>query len=162
MDKQKTTACELERISRRHLEELAGRVSERDKAILQSLQKCRYLTTHQIQRLCFTDSVTPAAALRAANRGLAKLQAFGLIGTLKRRIGGARAGSGAAVRYITDAGLRLLNIDHDGEKSRKRFFEPSIQFLSHTLAVAESYLQLTELCAKHGAELLSVELEPVC
>jgi hypothetical protein len=152
----------IERISRRRLEEIVETLSERDNKILASIRACRYLTTRQIQRLHFLDAKNTLAGLRTANRVLTRLKKLGLADTLARRIGGVRAGSGALIWYLTEAGDRLLRIDGSHETIRKRFFEPSPFFLKHTLAVAETYVQLTEICKGYGLALGSVAQEPDC
>lgn len=157
-----------QRISARRLEELARCISERDRSILQALQKCRYLTTAQIKVLHFTDSATHPAALRAANRCLEKLKGYGLIEALKRRIGGVRAGSSAFIWHLTEAGRKLLHSVQKGSAGpndpppRKRAFQPSPQFLTHTLAVSEVYVQLHLLGCDKAIELVAAELEPEC
>ena len=150
------------RISRKRLEELDRILADRDKEILNSLQKCRYLTTGQIGRLHFKSNANKTAALRAANRVLVKLQDYGVIDALERRIGGVRAGSGAYVWFLTETGTKLLHINDTTYSSRKRFFEPSLNFLEHTLAVSESYVQIAEICDKYHLNLIKVEIEPVC
>jgi hypothetical protein len=97
-----------ERISRRQLEDIASSIGERDAEILRAVGECRYLTTGQIRWLYFDEAATTAAALRAANRAVTKLKDYGLLCSLSRRIGGARAGSGSYVWTLTDAGARLL------------------------------------------------------
>lgn len=151
------------RLSRKQLEEIAFRLSERDKQIIASIRRYRYLMTGQLQRLHFTDAATPAAALRAASRALKKLRELGLIDSLSRRIGGVRAGSGSLVWYITHAGERLIYLQTQTLTPTKRFFEPSPHFLAHTLAVAEIAIQLTELCwDTHGLRLTALQPEPEC
>jgi hypothetical protein len=150
------------RISRKHLEELALALGERDKAVLSVVRRCRYITTGQVRRLCFTDAANPTAGLRAANRNLNKLKDSELVGVLTRRIGGTRAGSGSLIWYLTDAGERLLRLGNEAAHPRKRFFEPSPHFLMHTLAVAECFVQLTEICTGQDLTLVKTELEPDC
>ncbi len=141
---------------------ISSTLSDRDKEILTLLRRCRYMNTKQIQRLLFTDASRPVG-LKAANRNLNKLQGLNLIGVLARRIGGARAGSGSRIWYLTDGGERLLRLGgHEGARPRKRFFEPSQYFLSHTLAVTECYVQLSEICGCGDPKLYRVELEPHC
>jgi hypothetical protein len=152
------------RISGKRLESVQREISGRDRDILLSLQKCRYLTTSQIQRLHFNDSATNAAALRAANRALAKLKGYGLISSIARRIGGVRAGSGSFVWNLESAGIRLLHLMSGPANAppRKRLFEPSPRFLEHTLAVAEAFLQLYTMSRATDTELLKTQLEPEC
>lgn len=152
-----------ERISQRQLEEIASALHGRDKKVLSAIRQCRYLTTNHIKRLYFLGATTPTAGLKAANRNLNKLKSLGLLDTLSRRVGGVRAGSGSLVWYLTGAGERLLRMTT--EKSAlpiRRFFEPSPYFLAHTLAVAECFIQLTEICNCNNPKLVSVEPEPCC
>ena len=145
------------RVSRNRLEDIALELTDRDVEILRAFHRCRYLMTRQVQRLFFTDSVSPTAGLRTANRILARLKGFGVADTLSRRIGGARAGSGSLVWYLTPLGERLLRIGDDSPKSHKRFIEPSVFFLTHTLAVAECYVHLKEICDGEKLKLYAVE-----
>jgi len=149
-------------LAKRRLEELDRLLAERDKAVLRSLRNCRYLITGQVGRLHFTDSATPTAALRAANRCMIKLRDYGLAESLDRRIGGVRAGSSSYVWTLTESGVNLLHLGDTDYTPRKRTFEPSLNFLRHTLGVSETYLQLTEICRRHQLELVKTELEPSC
>ena len=149
--------------SQQQLQVLDRQLSDRDKSILRSLQTCRCLTTRQIQRLHFVEHASAIAALKATNRCLGKLQKYGLIVILKqRRIGGAQSGSGSNIWLLTETGDRLLRLGIADGMQHKRFFNPSPTFLEHTLTVAETYLQLTEICRRHRMELLTAELEPAC
>ncbi|MCL2392958.1 MAG: hypothetical protein FWC66_10220, partial [Oscillospiraceae bacterium] len=65
------------RLSKRRLLEIDASFSDRDRSVLRIVQKCRYITSGQLQRLLFTDAATPAAALRAVNRNLEKLKDLG-------------------------------------------------------------------------------------
>ncbi len=130
---------------------------------MSAVRHCRYLTTAQVARLFFNDAVSSSAGLRAANRCMTKLRKLGLTSALSRRIGGVRAGSGSFVWYLTQAGERLLRLKGTCAHTGKRFFEPSHHFLAHTLAVAECYVQLTEICGRgDGLKLVNVELETDC
>lgn len=151
-----------QRVSRKQLQELDSRLGERDRELLGAVQKYRYLMTGQIQRLLFTDAANSSAGLRAASRSLKKLSGFGLVGSLSRRIGGVRAGSSSLIWYLTHAGERLLRLHDKQAYPARRHFEPSAYFLAHTLAVAETALQLIEICRKHEPEILSLQLEPEC
>lgn len=150
------------RVSRKQLLETDSRLGEHDRELLGAVQKYRYLMTGQIQRLLFTEAANFPAGLRAASRSLKKLSGFGLVGSLSRRIGGVRAGSGSLIWYITHAGERLLRLRDNRTYPVRRHFEPSAYFLAHTLAVAETAIQLIEICRKHEPEILSLQLEPEC
>ena len=146
------------RISRSKLNDIAINLQPRERAILEALQNCRYMTTGQIERNNFADAVSPGAAQRAANRAVHRLEDYGLICTLKRRIGGIRAGSKGYVWGLTPSGYRVLNLDND-ELPRKRRHEPSSRFVDHTLSVSELSLQLGNIS---GIRVNNMQLEPAC
>lgn len=152
------------RISRGQLLAVRSGLSDRDSAILTSLVADRFLTSAQIRRMHFADHASTAAAIRASNRALARLSGLRLIGHLKRRVGGVRAGSGSNVWNLTEAGARLLTSTGrcDALPKRLRTREPTLTFLEHTLAVAEVCLRLSE--AARGGNFAVVELlrEPDC
>ncbi len=151
------------RISQGKLIELKNRITERDEAILKSLEICTFLLTGQIQRLHNTTASTETAALRATNRELKKLKEYGLIRSLKRRIGGERAGSSAMIWHLSEAGYKLLHLEDEEKTKRRRKLEPSVQFLNHTLAVSECYVQLHEICkGENSAGIERIKLEPGC
>jgi len=141
-------------------------LSDRDKSILHSLNKCRYLTTNHIQRLHFKDSVNPCAAARVTRRNLARLSEYGLIHNLERQIGttrgNSRGGGGASVRLLSDAGKSLVHINNEAYIPRKRLYEPKSPFLKHALTVSEAYVQIIELCEKHGLNHIKTDFEPAC
>ena len=153
-----------ERIGRGKLDQLAHEISERDKDILKSTREYRYLTTSQIKRLHFRGASSDIAALRSANRILAKLKGLDLLRPLSRRIGGVRAGSGSFIWVLSPVGARLLAMQECAEDpKRKRFREPSHFYLEHTLAVAEVSIRLLEMnFTKNSAILMKQELEPNC
>ena len=149
--------------TRAQLLELDQRIlTEKDREILHALHRCRYLTSGQIRRLFFTDNKTQHAATRATNCALAQLQEYGLITSLGRRIGGKRSGSGALVRLLTENGNQLLHITSEGKALRRRFFEPAVAFLRHTILVAEGYIQVVEICRQHGLEHIKTDIESAC
>lgn len=58
------------RVGRNQLEKYNEELSTRDREILASLKKCKFLLTGQIQRLHITNASTQKAARRAAAREL--------------------------------------------------------------------------------------------
>ncbi|MCI8634071.1 MAG: hypothetical protein HFJ05_00505 [Eubacterium sp.] len=151
-----------QRVSKKQLLEIDSRLGARDRELLHAVQKYRYLMTGQAQKLLFTDAANPSAGLRAASRTLKKLSEFGLVSSLSRRIGGVRAGSSSLIWYLTHAGERLLRLSSNETHPIRRFFEPSPHYLAHSLAVAESAIQLIEICREHEPEIASLQLEPEC
>ena len=151
------------RIGRNQLEKYSEELTQRDREILASLKKCKFLLTGQIQRLHITNASTQKAARRAAARELRKLKDYGLVNTLERRIGGTRAGSGSLIWHLTEAGGRFLAMESPDEYMRRRYLEPSRMFLRHSLAVSECYVQLVEICRRTpGLTLLTADWEPDC
>ena len=147
------------RISRRRLEQYVTDLPARDLNLLCDLEDCRHLTTGQIARLRFEqDHANPTAALRAANRAVTRLKEMGLVTTLDRRIGGVRGGSGGLIWSLTAAGIKLVKIDGE-DPPRRRNIEPSPRFTEHTLAIAETYIQLQGIT---GVTLTKAEFEPFC
>jgi len=152
--------CEMNdmdmRIGRSKLEHIARDISNRDVEILKSTRDYRYLTTDQLRRLYFRDSISDIAALRSANRILAKLKGLELLRPLTRRIGGVRAGSASFIWALSPTGARLLDMQECAENpKRKRFREPRPSFLEHTLAVAELSIRLMEMSFLEKSKLIT-------
>ncbi|MEI8080555.1 MAG: replication-relaxation family protein [Actinomycetes bacterium] len=149
-------------VARRDLASLTEYLTERDKAVLDSIEQYRLLSTRLIQRLYFADGhATAGAATRACTRVLARLQGHGLIVHLDRRIGGVRRGSAGYVWQLAATGERLIRETHGGEV-RKRFLEPSGRFVKHTLAVAEMAVRLHESTLAGRFDLVTLDTEPQC
>jgi len=151
----------MTRISIKKLREYNHALSERDKDILHSIQKCGFIKTSQVGRLHFGEASTPASALRSTSYALAKLHKMGLVQPLRRRIGGVRAGSSSYVWTLREAGVELLRLCENNpkakQKPRKRVHEPTYIFLRHTLAIAELYTYL-----RTNTKLIKAEFEPSC
>lgn len=152
-----------ERKSKAELERLMKQLNEREFNILRTLRRYHYLSTHHIRRLYFNHCVSELAALRSANRVLAKLRGNGLIVHLSRRIGGVRAGSGAFIWTLSPVGARLLAlVERDESPVRRRSYEPSTAFLEHMLAVAETAVLLHEMAMAGKLDLVRLSNEPDC
>jgi hypothetical protein len=122
---------------------LALQLSERDHDILLSLERFRLLTTTHIQRLHFAAHASRLAAVRAAARAMQRLQGLGVVAALSRRIGGVRKGSASYVWQLAAAGERYLRATR-GQARRRRFLEPGLTFVNHTLAVNDVAVGLLE------------------
>lgn len=141
------------RLTAAGLERLRRELSARDWAVLHDVDRCRLMTGRQLQLLHVGDGETAA---RAARRLLARLARHGLLARLERRIGGLRAGSAGYVYGLGPAGVRLL---HPGA-ARRRLQEVRDGFLSHTLALADLYLQLRQAEQQGRLDLVKLETEP--
>ena len=151
------------RLSRQQLIDLHKRLTPRDLKILANLVKYRFLFTNQIQRLFFTENESRRTNLINTNRVLKKLREYGVIAPLKRSIGGFKAGSSSMIWHLTEGGYRLLNLLNEEQYPRKRFDKPSTVFLAHTLAIAETSVQLTTICRASEKHTLKVaDPEPSC
>jgi hypothetical protein len=140
---------------------LERRVSERDRAIIETLDSLRLATTEQLRRLHFAD-LTRASAARQAPRTLARLGRAGILTALPRRVGGVRAGSAATVWSLDIAGQRLASAcGPAGGIRTRRPWTPSLPFVAHRLAVSELYVDLTEAARTGLCELLNFEAEPL-
>jgi hypothetical protein len=149
------------RVSRRRLAVIQRELSARDRDILTSLDRHRFLTTRQLQVLHFHDHVTPDAAARICRRVLARLHQLEIIEHLQRRVGGVRAGSASYVWRVGTVGDRLLRQTH-GEGARARRKEPSARHLDHCLAIADCHLALVTAARAGHLELLKAVTEPDC
>lgn len=143
-------------LGRRGLAQLRERLSERDLEVIRSVAEHRYLTARQVEALHFADHATELAAARVCRRVLARLTAERLLARLERRVGGVRAGSASFVYVLGPVGGRLI----DGQ--RRRLSEPSRTFLTHTLAVAQTHVELVQAARRSRLELLRADVEPDC
>jgi hypothetical protein len=133
------------RLRQAGIERLADQLSDRDRAIIRDLARVRVLTGSQLSRLHFTD-LSPSSRDRTRRRVLARLVDLGIVTTLARRTGGARAGSAGLVFALDSAGQRLLPLLGDGDQPSRtrRPWTPGALFLAHTLDVSELYVGLRE------------------
>jgi protein involved in plasmid replication-relaxation len=139
--------------------ELARQLGPRDVAIIDTLASLGAATAAQLERLHF-DGLTPASAARQRRAVCQRLHTAGVLARLGRRIGGARGGSAGFIYTLDIAGQRLTQVRHAGRPRRPR--TPSPQFLDHTLAVTETYVQLIELTRQAPLQLACFHTEPDC
>jgi hypothetical protein len=146
-------------LSARGLDRLRDRLSERDLAIVRQVVEWRLLSSRQIQALHFPNEqhANELAAMRARQRVLTRLCRERLLVALDRRVGGVRAGSAGLVLAPGPIAHRVL-----GGSSRRRAYEPTARFFTHTLAISQLVVDLT-LAARAGTlELLEAQAEPAC
>lgn len=143
------------RISNRRLADIRTSLSDRDLAILASVERYRFLSARHLQVLHFTDHASAESASRTCRRVLARLR---VLGVLDRRIGGIRAGSEGLIYYVDTAGDRIQR-DSTQARTRRRFDEPSARFLDHTLAIADMAIAVMDAAKAHGAEVVKIDPE---
>lgn len=147
---------------RAQAERLRDQLSDRDQAVLLTLDAHRFLSTHQLQRFHFHEHTTHGAASRICRRVLHRLHELGVIDHLDRRVGGVRAGSASYVWRVGPIGHQLLHLNTTPDRPRPRRKEPSLRWLQHCLAVADTHLTLRDLARADHLELLQVQTEPSC
>ena len=69
------------------------RLSDRELAVIESVERFRYLSARQIEELLFHDHATPLTGARTCRKVLGRLTEASILWRLERRIGGVRAGS---------------------------------------------------------------------
>lgn len=139
---------------------LLDELSERDLAILHSLERFRLLGTGHVCRLHFTGHASELAATRACARTLRRLGDLGVVSSLERRVGGVRRGSASYVWQLAAAGERLLRAMR-GDVRRRRYVEPGRTFVAHTLAVNDVAVAVLEAGnARGGFTVESLTGEP--
>lgn len=145
-------------LGRRGLDRLRAEMSERDMAVIASVDQFRFLSTRQIEQLHFREHASDLAGARSTRRTLERLSNHHALVRLERRIGGLRAGSASYIYGLGAIGDRLLGIDGP----RRRFREPTTHFLDHTLAIAQLVIDLNRAHRTGEIELLGFETEPTC
>jgi len=137
---------------------MARSLSPRDQEVLRAVARHRFLTTQHVERLVFHDHASALSAARTCRRVLRRLHQLDLVTPLERRVGGFGAGSATSIWHLAPVGVRVLSfLSGDGLAPRIR--EPSVRFVAHTLAVAETHLRLIEATRTGRFELTSVQIE---
>jgi len=146
-----------------HVDWVRERLSERDWAILESLDRLRVLTGDHLERLHFS-SLTGRSGEVVRGRVLRRLVNWRVIVPMGRRIGGGRRGSSRTIYALDTTGQRLMQERQAGEQpTMDRVRRPTIpgdRFLAHSLAVSELYVVLVERTPATGIELAAFEAEP--
>jgi hypothetical protein len=126
--------------------------------MLTSLQTVRLMSGAQLGRL-HVSAATPATQARKTRAVLQRLTRLGLLSRLERRIGGVRAGSDGMIYGLSGLGHAVLDLGQDTTRRHRRAREVAPAFQDHTLAVAETYVQLVERCRESQSELLEFTAE---
>jgi hypothetical protein len=130
-------------------------LAERDLEVLRRIGEHGFLSREQITRFVFTQHASGSTAARTSRRVLTRLERDGLLRSLPRRQGGVHGGSTPTVWQLTTAGARLLR----GQAGRShRAAVPSIRWLNHCLAVAETHLAIRDY-AEVSAAAARVQIE---
>lgn len=142
-------------------EALAASLSPRELAVIHTLDTVRLGSARQLERLHFIagSSLSNARRCRAT---LERLTAGRLLARLERRVGGRAAGSAGFVYTLDVAGQHLVRRLATGGGRIQRPTTPGLAFVTHTLAVTELFVRLTEAERRGELELLEFASEPAC
>lgn len=136
-------------------------LSERDRAIIETLDTVRVATTSQLDQLHFS-SESELASARQTRKTLRRLTDARVLTQLDRRIGGGKRGSTQAVYALDAAGQRLASEAGPAGGTRlRRPWTPGSAFLAHHLAVTELFVRLHTRAREGLLELLAFEAEPL-
>jgi hypothetical protein len=148
-------------VTQTKLAELERRLSERDRSLIETLDRLRVATTVQLRRLHFAD-LSEASAARQAPKALGRLASLRILTQLPRQVGGVRAGSGAAIWSLDVPGQRLASAcGPAGGQTLRKPWAPSLAFLAHRLEVSDCYVSLVEATRAGRCKLLDFEAEPL-
>lgn len=144
------------------LRELQSTLSPRDLDVVKRVAVLRFVSGHQLARLCF-GADDPASARRAAGRALLRLVRLGVLARLPRSVGGIGAGS-SNFAYRLDVAGRRLAMERGWIRTAQNAHQrvPGLLFVRHTLDIAELHAQLVEADRAGHIELLELEAEPAC
>lgn len=142
-------------INSERLARLVEQLSERDLAVLSTLEQVRLASAAQIERLQFVGKSS-----QHRRRALLSLSNRRLVNRLDRVIGGVHAGSSGFLYQLSDVGQRALN--HSTGLPRRLPSTPGTPFIRHALAITELYVRLTEASRTQSFELLEFTAEPNC
>ena len=142
---------------------LAGRLSERDRAVVADAVRLRFVTAGQLSRLHFAAIPQPVTRVRRVQRTLGRLVAHGLLVRCHRRVGGVRAGSASFTYGASAEGIRLVGLlDGRGIPRARSMHEPGTSFVDHSVACCEAYVRIIEAERTGRLELLEHQAEPDC
>lgn len=144
------------RTYRNRIDVIADQLSDRDHAILRSVDQHRFLTVDQIRTLHFAN-LAPTSR-RRTTQVLSRFRERRLLGALAQRLGGTHGGSDGLIHYVDVVGDRILH-NRSGRAAR-RASEPSARFVNHCLAVADAHIALITANRTGDIELIDSSVEP--
>jgi hypothetical protein len=140
------------------------RLSERDWAVIEVVNRLRLVRGEQIERLLFAN-LSGRSRVVTRGRVLRRLTDWQVLDVLPRRIGGSPRGSSGSVYALGVAGQQLLSerLLMGGTAPRVRHAGvPTDRTMRHTLAVSELYISTLEQARIRGARVMAFEAEPAC
>jgi hypothetical protein len=150
------------RVRSGHVQWVADRLSARDWAIIETINRLHLVTGHQLERLHFADLAAGRSRTVTRSRTLARLVRWRVLVPLPRRVGGPRQGSTVTVYALDTAGGWLLR-QRASQGTARRIRRPGLsgeRFVRHTLAVAELSVTLVEADRSGAFVLRDFQPEP--
>lgn len=128
------------------VEHLLTTLSERDWAIIDTVDQLHFVSGVQLERLHFSPlSIHSRSVVRW--RVLKRLVDARVLTPFERRIGTAQHGSDKLVYALDSAGLQLMRLRANAEGLERAVRRPRLpgeRFVAHALAVSEVYVSLIE------------------
>lgn len=146
-----STSSSSPRIGHVQLANISLELTQQDHQLIEFMEKFRLARGKQLQRIFHGESLAQG---RAARRQLLRLSKIDVLQRLDRRIGGVNSGSNG---YVYALGLVGQRLGKTGKRAR-RHSESSWVFQAHTLAITESYVQLSQ--RKDNFSLVRFDPEP--
>lgn len=141
--------------------QLERQLSDRDRAIIASLDRVRVASGEQLRRLHLANG--NRSKVRRIQHSLSRLVDLRVLARLDRQVGGVRAGSSGYIYALDVAGQRLASAcGPAGGRRLRRPWTPGGGFVAHQLDVTELNVQLVEAERAGAFELLSFDAEPLC
>lgn len=165
MSRRPSSPASPERIRTSHVEWTRERLTTRDWAIIETVNKIKLATGLQLERLHFS-SLSGRSREVTRGRVLRRLVAWRVLVPLPRRRGGNQRGSSHSVFALDTAGQRLLAERQMLTQPTPRVRRPGApgeRLIRHTLAVTELYTALVETARSNpGLSLAGFDGEPAC
>jgi Replication-relaxation len=156
------TAAPPVRVRSGHVQWVADRLSARDWAIIETVNRLGLISGVQLERCLFADLAEGRSRTVSRSRTLARLVRWRVLLPLPRRVGGPRQGSSVTVFALDTAGVRLLR-QRSGMDNAGRIRRPGIpgeRFVRHACATAEIFTSLTEADRAGALILRGFQTEP--
>jgi hypothetical protein len=145
------------------VEWVAERLTERDRHIIDLVNRLRVVTSSHLSRLFFSDLLEGRSRTTARTRTLRRLVAWRVLCPLPRRVGGQHGGSGQQCYALDSVGQRLVAEWQHAQAAGTRVRRPGApgeRTLRHILGVSELYVSLVEHGRRDGFEVARFEAEP--
>lgn len=148
------------RVRRAYVEEFADTLSDRDWAIIESVDRLRLISGLQLERLHFSELTGHSRSVMRW-RILKRLADARVLLPVERRVRAAQRDSAKLCYALDSAGMQLarLRANLTGSPVRRPRV-PGDRFVEHTLTVTDLYVALIEQSRLEGFTLADFEVEP--